>query len=636
MKIRILGWRYRNIRRMEDLEVDLTENGKLYPNSLIMMSNGTGKTTTLSLIRAVFSGSAETWRGAEVRTYRPAFCDAAEGSFYLKVQFDQEIYHYILHLDYEEGKAWYETSSAMMEGGYEEGRRLPYSLRDIFRNEEFVNRFVFDGEQAKKTLNSASREAENAILYLYQLDKLDDLSRVIDKLAETRQEQNTGGNTLRSVRVYKGKEERRRRILEELRQDQKDLERRLSGMRETLQGYEREYQKILDQNSQLKQEADRLEREKEANQDAKIRVQRELMQCIRKPYNLQLDYHTKLKTLVENMQVLKLPKNTAREFFKELAAGNECLCGRAIGEKERRHILERADEYLGADSLVVVNAIKSALHEYQRDENAERLEEQLRELMTEEVKIAQSGERLILRMEEDGDEEMLQAQKRAEHLKIEIQEAEKQLDRLTAKDSSLHYGLNADNNIPLAQEAWEEARENYLRSSGTYQFIKKAERMKQYLKAVQENAMTRLKQYMVEEINRKIEEMIRNDTVLIKKIDGHLVLEGKDGASEGQTLAIAYAFLGTLFEHSRFEFPFIVDSPAAPMDLPTRRVAARILPELFGQTVIMVTSGEKNGFGEKFYGRPDVCYLTIKGEKGRPVVSEPGEEFFREYQEKDQ
>lgn len=160
MKIRILGWRYRNIRRMEDLELDLTEDGKLYRNSLIMMPNGTGKTTTLALIRAVFSGSAVTWRGAEVRTFRPAFGDAAEGSFYLKVQFDQEIYHYILHLDYEEGRAWYETSSAMMEGGYEEGRRLPYSLRDIFRNEEFVNRFVFDGEQARKTLNSASRPAD--------------------------------------------------------------------------------------------------------------------------------------------------------------------------------------------------------------------------------------------------------------------------------------------------------------------------------------------------------------------------------------------------------------------------------------------------------------------------------------------
>ena len=72
------------------------------------------------------------------------------------------------------------------------------------KNEEFVNRFVFDGEQARKTLNSGSQEAENAIIYLYQLDRLDSLVKVIDELIRMRQEQSTGGATSRSVKVYKG------------------------------------------------------------------------------------------------------------------------------------------------------------------------------------------------------------------------------------------------------------------------------------------------------------------------------------------------------------------------------------------------------------------------------------------------
>ncbi len=637
MKIRILGWQYRNIRRMKDLTVDLTaEDGHVYGSSLIMMPNGTGKTTTLYLIRAILSGSAADWRAEEVRSYRPPFSDEEEGRFFLKIEFDGEIYHYILHLDYEEGRAWYETSSAMMEGGYEEGRRLPLALRDIFKNEEFVNRFVFDGEQARKTLNSGSREAENSILYLYQLDKLDDLTRVVEKLVRQRQEQSTGGSTSRSVKVYRGKMEKRKQIYEDLELARRGMERELEQKKEKLQKSRRKYEEILAKDNRLKSEQGDLQQKKEENQRGITQTVNDLMRCIRRPYNLQLDYHTRLKTLVENMQVLKLPKNTAREFFRELADSSECLCGRCIGEKERRHILAKADEYLGAESLVVVNSIKGALNEYERDDSAPVLEEHLRDLLKEETAITQSLDRIAVRMAEEGNEEILHIQEAVKHLEQEIGDLQKRLVRLTTDDDKSNTGLNEENNIPKAKKAWEDARENYLRASGTYQFTMKAEKMKTYIQNVRENAFNRLKQYILRGTNRKIEDLIENDVISIRKIDGHLVLQGKDGASEGQTLAVAYAFIGTLFEHSRFEFPFVVDSPAAPMDLSVRREVARILPELFEQTVILVTSGEKRGFAEEFYGREDVQYLTLKGGKNEPVECVPGQTYFRQYQEREQ
>lgn len=148
-----------------------------------------------------------------------------------------------------------------------------------------------------------------------------------------------------------------------------------------------------------------------------------------------------------------------------------------------------------------------------------------------------------------------------------------------------------------------------MKANGTYQFTKKAEKMTEYVRRVRRNTLDSLKEYMVRETNRKLVDLIDSDQVVIRKIDGYLVLDGKDGASEGQTLAVAYAYIGTLFEHSRFEFPFIVDSPAAPMDLSVRREVAEVLPKLFGQTVIFVTSGEKKGFAEIFFKRDD-CKLS--------------------------
>ena len=71
------------------------------------------------------------------------------------------------------------------------------------------------------------------------------------------------------------------------------------------------------------------------------------------------------------------------------------------------------------------------------------------------------------------------------------------------------------------------------------------------------------------------------------------------------------------------------------MDLTVRREVADILPKLFQQTVILVTSGEKSGFAEEFYNRDDVNYLTLKGEKNQPVECVSGRAFFEQYQEKE-
>lgn len=634
MKIRVLGWKYENIRRMGNLTVDLTrENDGVYANSLIMMPNGTGKTTTLYLIRAILSGSAMEWKEREVRSYRPAMDDVDEGRFILKMAFNDDIYYYILHLNYEEGTVWYETSSAMMAGGYEEGRRIPLPLRGILDNKEFVNRFIFDGEQARKALNNGSQEAENALIYLYQLNKLDDLIKKIDDLVRANQEQSSGGATERSVKVYQGKAEKRRKIYEDLEFERRDIDKQLKNMAEKQREYEQKYQEIVAQDHRMQQEQERLTKEQEQNKSEISETVTGLMDCIRKPYNLQLDIHTRLKGLVDNMRALKLPKTTAKEFFRELANGDMCICGRCITDRERKIIRARAEEYLGQDSLIVVNAVKGTLNEYERDDTCERLEKRLRAAMKKEDQIAGGLNRLTLALAKQGHEEILQIQKDMEELERRSQEYKKRAERLITTDYLTNAGLNQDNNIPKAKAAWKEAQDNYLRASGTYEFTRKAEKMKRYIEEIKANALEKLKRYMVQETNRKIETLITYDRIHIQKIDGHLILEGKDGASEGQTLAVAYAYIGTLFEHSNFRFPFIVDSPAAPMDLDVRREVARVLPVLFEQNVIFVTSGEKNGFADEFYKRDDVQYLTIGGKKDQPVVCTPGIAEFKRYQE---
>ena len=73
--------------------------------------------------------------------------------------------------------------------------------------ENFVNRFIFDGEQARKTLGAGNREAEKSIVYLYQVNKLDELIRDVNDLVRRKQE-NSEKSLERSIKIYKSKMEK--------------------------------------------------------------------------------------------------------------------------------------------------------------------------------------------------------------------------------------------------------------------------------------------------------------------------------------------------------------------------------------------------------------------------------------------
>ena len=58
--MRILGWKAEGLR-CPDHDIDFSaDTNEINPVTLIQMPNGTGKTTTLNLLRAALSGSRRT------------------------------------------------------------------------------------------------------------------------------------------------------------------------------------------------------------------------------------------------------------------------------------------------------------------------------------------------------------------------------------------------------------------------------------------------------------------------------------------------------------------------------------------------------------------------------------------------
>ncbi len=93
--------------------------------------------------------------------------------FSIAVKFDERQYKYFLYIVIKLVLRILKTTTTTL-GGMEDGRHLPDALKGIF-TPEFVRRFVFDGEQARKNDGQFFKGPEETIRYLYKLDELDEI-----------------------------------------------------------------------------------------------------------------------------------------------------------------------------------------------------------------------------------------------------------------------------------------------------------------------------------------------------------------------------------------------------------------------------------------------------------------------------
>lgn len=184
-----------------------------------------------------------------------------------------------------------------------------------------------------------------------------------------------------------------------------------------------------------------------------------------------------------------------------------------------------------------------------------------------------------------------------------------------------------------ADQKFKYYEQEIAKATRTNTALRKKELVDSLVNEIKLQATTALKQEIVRKTNEKLRRVIVDDYVEIESIDRYIKLKGRDGASEGQTLSIAYCFLGTLFEDSELEFPFIIDSPTGKMDFEKRQAVADIIPLVFNQMIAFVQSAEVERFADRFYANPDSQYLTVVASpQDQAVVVYEGIDFFDSYQ----
>ncbi|PZP39256.1 MAG: hypothetical protein DI601_25540 [Azospirillum brasilense] len=345
--------------RCPDHEIVLTKpDGKPHHVSLIQMPNGTGKTTTLELLRAALSGP-EAWTDTtSIAEFAPRGASRGRGAFDARLMVDDRRFTIEMALDFDQGKVDFRTTWTSSVPRF---LRPPALLRVL--TPEFVPFFVFDGELAHALLDSRKTRAREALEVQFQLSSLNQFSKLMDRYWEDKTRNST-------AKGEKGLTQRRNKLNElatrrdRLAKEQRWLKRTLTTLTSQRDKLANEYKGRFDQDHQAQEERRRLEDDlARANSNLSTLLATAFTE-IRKPQYLSSRFTAGLQALRENLEKLKLPENAAKEFFDDLAEADYCVCGEEMSDARRTAILARRDAYLGKEDQGVLNAIKGAIVEF--------------------------------------------------------------------------------------------------------------------------------------------------------------------------------------------------------------------------------------------------------------------------------
>ena len=631
MKMSILELEYKNIRKISSLQISFrNDTGGVIKNNFVMMANGTGKTTTMTLIKGLLDGSAKNWPVDYVKSFAPTTTTGDKGEFSITVKFDEKQYKYFLSLDYVNGIAKIETQAPPK--GRETGLLLPTAIKGIF-TPEFVSRFVFDGEQAKKSMDRTSNEADETIRYLYRLDELDEiLAMNMNILTEIQNAEGGSTGTRGSLSNLRSRQKKVRDHIASLEKKQKQLNGDIARFSQGKIEKEKQRQELDKNYEALNKEKNEVIAEQEKNRgnvDVKIT---EIVSLVKTPYLVSEGLCNRMYEFGDAMKKLKLPKSSSKDFFTELAYAEKCVCDRCIGEKERDAILKNAERYLGSDHQAVLNNIKSVLMGSTYDERLVAAFEELGKLQEQKTRLNARFADVEDKLIKAGGPQVEQLQSEIEVLIGQISSAQTQLKIIESKDED-DETLTEENNLHKARRADAEYEVKIASTTKTNAALRKKNVVQDLVNEIKTQATAALKEEIIKKANDKISRVIKDDYIEIESIDGYIKLKDREGASDGQTLSIGYCFLGTLFEEAELEFPFVIDSPTGKMDFDKRQAVADIIPVVFNQMIAFVQSAEVKCFADRFYKNTDTQYLTIVASKDTEEIAiHKGIAFFDSYQ----
>ena len=587
--IKLVGWEITGCR-CPDHEVSLLDDKeKSFPVSLIQMPNGTGKTTTLELLRLALSGAAIYKPVSEIKKYAKKDADTNQGRIEVALNVNGERVTFIMSLDFGQGRATYKTTKG---SGQVNGFEPPLEIRK-FLNSDFIDYFILDGELANRLLRHQTA-AQQAIDALFQIDTLKKISKEIHdywasktagqakEQAAVTSRQNKVVELAEKVSLYKAAFEK---VGKEIEKITNELEAKENEFDEAIKNHQSQQSNLLESQKRA-QVAQSISRE----------LTLQVFESSTSPQNLSPLFGSACINLKAGLDRVKLPEAAAKEFFEEICDEPECICGTEMTDDLKKTIKRKASQYLGSNDVSLLNALKTSIEE-RVGKTPEAHSDSYIELIG---SLSKS-----VRLAQDSELEFKELSLQAGSVDPAIKNAQESInalrDKYTLKMMEVERYTNQDDSedtrcISILEARLKLAEDKLAEITNTRILKSKTDQLMGILDLSYKVSSKKLSDEILTETNKNILKWLPHNGIEVDKIDGHLWLKNATEGSVGENLSVAYAFLSTLFNRSTHSLPFIVDSPAGPLGNSVRREIGKTIPRLTKQFVSFVISSERPDF----------------------------------------
>lgn len=614
MQISLSGWKVEGMR-CPDITIDLSgENGAPASVALIQMPNGTGKTTTLQLLRLTLTGTASTLTPTQIRELRRPGATNDTGKFRVTLIVDGKPLTFELLLDFEAGSASYRTT-APNSGGVKSRWDPPVNMLQ-FLTPEFLNLFIFDGEFADDLLDQGTQKADEAIGALCQLDLLNSVAETVER--QWKRATSQGGPKSATG-------------LEKLNTERDDLILLLDKTVKAREATDRKVKagsaKMIDLKKKIADKVGSVEETKTQHAEALLAQQKaddavrtasgSVMGKMRMPLALHPQFAEQLILLKENLDELRLPETSSAQFFQDLIKDVECICGRPMTEAAAMEITKRASGYLDYDEAATINALKSDITRFMSPSGEDSRQTQLRIALSELV-VAKRQQReanqklsvLTRKLIDAGDAELEAWKGELDKLVIDLEnwtQSLQDIDALTEEET-----VKPITPLKVVTKRLDDVTKKIAEVSQTVDLKNRTDVLHAILSRVEDLSREAIRTDLLRDTNKRLEVVLANDPLRVDRIDQSLHLANQSGASAGQKLSVGYTFLMSALSRGNNDFPLIVDSPAGPIDEGVRRNIGRLIPNLCTQFVGFTINTERPGFVPALEKASDDClFLTM-------------------------
>jgi len=594
MKFNLLGWKCEGLR-CPDFDFELNKNGNALA-TFLQMPNGTGKTTTLRLLkRSLYKHEFKSTEIEEYKAKKNEF--KKKGFFEAKFEVEGKIFYTKINFDFEKQDCSY--SSTLSDKGHENFFRLPSEIENVV-DKELIDLLFVDLElDVKPMFRDHQTGAQEAIRKFCKINLLKYIINDFVTFKNKKRKENVkSGNIQNQINT---EEARENKIINKITEVEKKVEEYKKYLNETQEEYnqaKKRLDEILDSDTQLKKKRKELEIRRDETKYKYEDLLNKNFDTIKNIGSYDSTLKKEIVDFVNSLDEMGLPEEEVKIFFDKILKRKNCICGEELTDEKKEIIRNEMNTFISISEAGIITGIKAAVNENTQEKEQNNLSENSLKIQDYKQELEALNDNINL-IKDRALKDDIELSKRKDLLEKERSKKKEYLDEIVtqpwrAKD-------NEDTQSLVSLKEQKRIVEKKLADlSGTKEIEEKVSIITEILEVAMDEAENEISKEITKECNKKIDQMLTKNPIYINSIKNNIVLDGQLEGSTGQEARIGIIFLLTILERSKIQFPLIVDTPVKGMDNAAKRRTAKFISRLQSQFLCFVIDSDKPKFTDQF------------------------------------